>query len=45
MVHCHTLPHEDRDMMGQFRVGLGQDDADPIEAAEPYVDTYPPDPA
>lgn len=48
MVHCHNLPHEDHDMMGQFRVGLGPDDADPhdpIEAAEPYVDTYPPDPA
>ena len=22
MVHCHNLPHEDHDMMVQFRVGL-----------------------
>jgi FtsP/CotA-like multicopper oxidase with cupredoxin domain len=48
MVHCHNLPHEDNDMMGQFRVGLGPDDPDPhdpIAAARPVVDTLPPDPA
>ena len=29
MVHCHNLPHEDHDMMVQFRVGLKKDDVDP----------------
>ena len=36
MVHCHNLPHEDHDMMVQFRVGLKADeydDCDPINAA------------
>ncbi len=36
MVHCHNLPHEDHDMMGQFAVGWkpGQPDPnDPILAA------------
>lgn len=36
MVHCHNLPHEDHDMMVQFRVGLSAyevDDCDPINAA------------
>jgi FtsP/CotA-like multicopper oxidase with cupredoxin domain len=35
MMHCHNLPHEDHDMMAQFRVGLGPDDIDvnhPIHA-------------
>ena len=41
MVHCHNLPHEDHDMMGQFRVGLNEDDPDPhdpIAAAPPVRD-------
>ena len=41
MVHCHNLPHEDHDMMTQFRVGLkaNEDDPwDPIEAARPEYD-------
>jgi FtsP/CotA-like multicopper oxidase with cupredoxin domain len=29
MLHCHNLPHEDHDMMVQFRVGLKEDDNDP----------------
>ena len=35
MVHCHNLPHEDHDMMSQFRVGppKNPDPNDPIEAA------------
>ena len=40
MVHCHNLPHEDHDMMGQFRVGLGENDPDPhdpINAAPPVA--------
>jgi hypothetical protein len=35
MVHCHNLPHEDHDMMGQFSVGLpagAVDVNDPITA-------------
>jgi FtsP/CotA-like multicopper oxidase with cupredoxin domain len=28
MVHCHNLPHEDHDMMGQFSVGLSADAVD-----------------
>lgn len=46
MVHCHNLPHEDHDMMGQFSVGLtpGQPDPhDPLTAAPPVLDTYPAD--
>ncbi|WP_353951234.1 multicopper oxidase family protein [Knoellia sp. S7-12] len=31
MLHCHNLVHEDHDMMGQFRVGLGG--YDPITTA------------
>jgi FtsP/CotA-like multicopper oxidase with cupredoxin domain len=41
MVHCHNLPHEDHDMMTQFRVGLkaNEDDPwDPIEAHRPEYD-------
>lgn len=41
MVHCHNLPHEDHDMMVQFRVGLKEtdaDDNDPMYAAEPEWD-------
>ncbi len=43
MVHCHNLPHEDHDMMGQFRVGQpgNPDPHDPITAVEPCLDTYP----
>jgi FtsP/CotA-like multicopper oxidase with cupredoxin domain len=29
MMHCHNLPHEDHDMMAQFRVGLKATDVDP----------------
>jgi hypothetical protein len=25
MIHCHNLPHEDHDMMTQFRVGTDVD--------------------
>jgi hypothetical protein len=42
MIHCHNLPHEDHDMMHQFRVGLGPGDADPndpITADPPVPDT------
>jgi FtsP/CotA-like multicopper oxidase with cupredoxin domain len=42
MVHCHNLPHEDHDMMVQFRVGLEEGEPDPnhpIEAARPVLDT------
>jgi FtsP/CotA-like multicopper oxidase with cupredoxin domain len=37
MMHCHNLPHEDHDMMVQFRVGLKEsdmDDNDPMTAAK-----------
>ncbi|MFF1253011.1 multicopper oxidase family protein [Pseudarthrobacter sp. NPDC058329] len=37
MMHCHNLPHEDHDMMAQFRVGLAAtdvDDNDPMTAAK-----------
>ena len=45
MVHCHNLPHEDHDMMGQFSVGEcdvhGWDPDHPIEAAPAQKDpTY-----
>jgi FtsP/CotA-like multicopper oxidase with cupredoxin domain len=33
MVHCHNLPHEDHDMMTQFRVGPPGAGHDPITAA------------
>lgn len=36
MIHCHNLPHEDHDMMVQFRVGtaaLEPEENDPIKAA------------
>lgn len=41
MVHCHNLPHEDHDMMGQFRVGralFATDPHNPITAALPVTD-------
>jgi FtsP/CotA-like multicopper oxidase with cupredoxin domain len=41
MVHCHNLPHEDHDMMTQFRVGLQANEPDPwdpIEAARAVLD-------
>jgi FtsP/CotA-like multicopper oxidase with cupredoxin domain len=44
MVHCHNLPHEDHDMMGQFRVGLRADeydDHDPITASPAKIDDLP----
>ncbi|MDQ4084224.1 MAG: multicopper oxidase domain-containing protein [Actinomycetota bacterium] len=44
MVHCHNLPHEDHDMMGQFAVGWhpGQPDPnDPILAAPAVIDSLP----
>jgi FtsP/CotA-like multicopper oxidase with cupredoxin domain len=39
MIHCHNLPHEDHDMMHQFRVGLRPGDADPNDpiTADPPV--------
>ena len=33
MIHCHNLPHEDHDMMTQFRVGDDRPDNDPMNAA------------
>jgi FtsP/CotA-like multicopper oxidase with cupredoxin domain len=33
MIHCHNLPHEDHDMMTQFRVGEDRPDNDPMTAA------------
>jgi spore coat protein A, manganese oxidase len=45
MVHCHNLPHEDHDMMIQFRVGLKEGEADPndpIKAAPAVWDTPAP---
>ena len=30
MIHCHNLPHEDHDMMAQFRVGEDWPDNDPV---------------
>ena len=41
MMHCHNLPHEDHDMMAQFRVGLAEADYDindPMTAARPVWD-------
>ena len=33
MIHCHNLPHEDHDMMTQFRVGADTADNDPMTSA------------
>ena len=55
MIHCHNLPHEDHDMMVQFRVGkdLASNDPlgvgpepDPDPAIDPvkYPEAYEPDP-
>ncbi len=43
MVHCHNLPHEDHDMMSQFRVGraVSPDPNDPIQAAPCVPDSTP----
>jgi len=43
MVHCHNLPHEDHDMMIQFRVGDEPENGtcDPMTAATPYWDDQP----
>jgi FtsP/CotA-like multicopper oxidase with cupredoxin domain len=43
MMHCHNLPHEDHDMMTQFRVGdpPDPDPNDPIEADPPRFDDLP----
>lgn len=41
MMHCHNLPHEDHDMMAQFRVGVtdtGLDPNDPMTAARAVWD-------
>jgi FtsP/CotA-like multicopper oxidase with cupredoxin domain len=45
MVHCHNLPHEDHDMMVQFRVGedLDPDPNDPVHAAPALPDRLPRD--
>jgi spore coat protein A, manganese oxidase len=40
MIHCHNLPHEDHDMMGQFMVGDGGDD--PIYGDPPHPLPAPP---
>jgi FtsP/CotA-like multicopper oxidase with cupredoxin domain len=42
MVHCHNLPHEDHDMMSQFRVG---DPADPDPHDPVLADPCVPDDA
>ena len=35
MIHCHNLPHEDHDMMTQFRVGKDVDrDPDPAKGPD-----------
>ena len=55
MIHCHNLPHEDHDMMTQYRVGkddgsndpLGappKDDPRPAEDPVHYPERYKPDP-
>jgi FtsP/CotA-like multicopper oxidase with cupredoxin domain len=50
MVHCHNLPHEDHDMMGQFSIGEvdldGWDPHHPMSAAKPVPDPsyVPPSP-
>jgi spore coat protein A len=39
MIHCHNLPHEDHDMMGQFSVGIDTNAPDPnhpLEASRPH---------
>jgi FtsP/CotA-like multicopper oxidase with cupredoxin domain len=44
MVHCHNLPHEDHDMMGQFAVGWKPGDPDPndpVLSAPCRVDNLP----
>ncbi|MFF2243492.1 multicopper oxidase family protein [Arthrobacter sp. NPDC058130] len=44
MMHCHNLPHEDHDMMAQFRVGLKETDwdaDDPMTAAKAAWDDDP----
>ncbi|MET3922975.1 multicopper oxidase domain-containing protein [Arthrobacter sp. UYEF20] len=44
MMHCHNLPHEDHDMMAQFRVGLKETDPDedhPMTAAKATWDDDP----
>jgi spore coat protein A, manganese oxidase len=44
MVHCHNLPHEDHDMMGQFAVGWRPGDPDPNDpmlAAPAQIDNLP----
>jgi FtsP/CotA-like multicopper oxidase with cupredoxin domain len=44
MIHCHNLPHEDHDMMGQFSVGLSAsstDVNDPITADPPCSEDDP----
>jgi spore coat protein A len=46
MVHCHNLPHEDHDMMGQFSVGLSATEVDvndPITADPCVADDEPAD--
>jgi FtsP/CotA-like multicopper oxidase with cupredoxin domain len=45
MVHCHNLPHEDHDMMVQYKVGKGTDDnsIDPIGSAPAKADNLPAD--
>jgi spore coat protein A len=35
MIHCHNLPHEDHDMMTQFRVGSDHGPDDPAKFNDP----------
>jgi spore coat protein A, manganese oxidase len=42
MIHCHNLPHEDHDMMTQFRVG---DDVDDVTDVDHCNDPIKADPA
>jgi spore coat protein A, manganese oxidase len=42
MIHCHNLPHEDHDMMTQFRVGADDASNDPLgPSTRAVVDEYP----
>lgn len=45
MMHCHNLPHEDHDMMAQFRVGLKESDWDPDDPMTAARAAWDDDPA
>jgi FtsP/CotA-like multicopper oxidase with cupredoxin domain len=40
MIHCHNLPHEDHDMMVQYRVGRDDASNDPL-GVDPVADPHP----